>query len=184
MDAQLASTGRPLAPPGEDITVVQTYEAPRSLAEAVALLRAGNVTVVAGGTDLMPQSKTGRARFQPVLMNVQRIPELRGIGETDGCVRFGALTTVTELLEQRNGQDAFQCALAGRRSLRQRSAAQRGHHRRQYLQCLAGGRHPGAAARVQRSRRAGERGERRRYDAHLAARRVLRRAWPHAAPAD
>jgi len=62
------------------------------------LLRAGNVTVVAGGTDLMPQSKTGRARFQPVLMNVQRIPELRGIGETDGCVRFGALTTVTELL--------------------------------------------------------------------------------------
>jgi len=71
---------------------------PRSLAEAVALLRAGNVTVVAGGTDLMPQSKTGRARFQPVLMNIQRIPELRGIGETDGCVRFGALTTVTELL--------------------------------------------------------------------------------------
>src|SRR5208282_2845131 len=98
VDAQLASTGRPLAPPGEDITAVQTYEAPRSLAEAVALLRAGNVTVVAGGTDLMPQSKTGRARFQPVLMNIQRIPELRGIGETDGCVRFGALTTVTELL--------------------------------------------------------------------------------------
>jgi len=98
VDAQLASTGRPLAPPGEDITVVQTYEVPRSLAEAVALLRAGNVTVVAGGTDLMPQSKTGRARFQPVLMNIQRIPELRGIGETDGCVRFGALTTVTELL--------------------------------------------------------------------------------------
>lgn len=98
VDAQLVSTGRPLAPPGEDITVVQTYEAPRSLAEAVALLRAGNVTVVAGGTDLMPQSKTGRARFQPVLMNIQRIPELRGIGETDGCVRFGALTTVTELL--------------------------------------------------------------------------------------
>ena len=90
---------RPLAPPGEDITVVQTYEAPRSLAEAVALLRAGNVTIVAGGTDLMPQSKTGRARFQPVLMNIRRIPELRGIGETDGCVRFGALTTVTELLD-------------------------------------------------------------------------------------
>lgn len=98
MDAQLASTGRPPAPPGEDITVVQTYEAPRSLAEAVALLRAGNVTVVAGGTDLMPQSKTGRARFQPVLVNIHRIPELRGIGEMDGCVRFGALTTVTELL--------------------------------------------------------------------------------------
>ncbi|MGA9209409.1 MAG: xanthine dehydrogenase family protein subunit M [Terriglobales bacterium] len=99
MEAQLATTGLPQAPPEEDITVVKTYEAPRSLAEAVALLRAGNVTVVAGGTDLMPQSKTGRTRFHPVLMNIQRIPELREIGETAGCVRFGALTTVTELLD-------------------------------------------------------------------------------------
>ncbi len=92
-------TGRPPAPLEEDITVVTTYTAPRSLAEAVALLRAGNVTVLAGGTDLMPQSKTGRARFQPVLMNIRRIPELRGISEADGCVRFGALTTITELLD-------------------------------------------------------------------------------------
>ncbi|HKM88627.1 MAG TPA: xanthine dehydrogenase family protein subunit M [Xanthobacteraceae bacterium] len=99
MDAQLATTGRPPATPEEDITAFKTYAAPRSLAEAVALLRAGNVTVLAGGTDVMPQSRTGRARFQPVLMNIRRIPELCGIGETDGCVRFGALTTVTELLD-------------------------------------------------------------------------------------
>ena len=99
MDAPLATTARPLAAPAEDITAVKTYAAPRSLAEAVALLRAGNVTVLAGGTDLLPQSKTGRARFQPVLMNIRRIPELRGIREVDGCVRFGALTTITELLD-------------------------------------------------------------------------------------
>ena len=99
MNVQLATTERPPAAPGEDITAVKTYAAPRSLAEAVALLRAGNVTILAGGTDLMPQSKTGRARFQPVLMNIRRIAELRGIDAADGSVRFGALTTMTELLD-------------------------------------------------------------------------------------
>lgn len=99
VNVQLATTERPPAAPGEDITAVKTYAAPRSLAEAVALLRAGNVTILAGSTDLMPQSKTGRARFQPVLMNIRRIPELLGIDEADGCVRFGALTTMTELLD-------------------------------------------------------------------------------------
>jgi len=99
VNVQLATTERPPAAPGEDITAVKTYAAPRSLAEAVALLRAGNVTILAGGTDLMPQSKTGRARFQPVLMNIRRIAELRGIDAADGSVRFGALTTMTELLD-------------------------------------------------------------------------------------
>jgi len=99
VDAQLAATGRPSALAEEDITAVTTYAAPHSLAEAVALLQAGDVTVLAGGTDLMPQSKTGRARFQPLLMNIRRIPELRGIGEVEGYVRFGALTTMTELLD-------------------------------------------------------------------------------------
>ncbi len=99
MNVQLATTERPPTAPGEDITAVKTYAAPRSLAEAVALLRAGNVTILAGGTDLMPQSKTARARFQPVLMNIRRIAELRGIDAADGGVRFGALTTMTELLD-------------------------------------------------------------------------------------
>src|SRR6516165_8096192 len=75
------------------------YFAPRALDEAAELLRAGNVTILAGGTDVMPQSKAGRFRFQPVLMNVRRIAELHGISEVDGVVRLGALTTITELLE-------------------------------------------------------------------------------------
>jgi len=98
VEVKTADLSSPAAP-GEAITAVKTYAAPRSLAEAVALLRGGNVTILAGSTDLMPQSKTGRARFQPVLMNIRRIPELSGIGEGDGCVRFGALTTMTELLD-------------------------------------------------------------------------------------
>ena len=75
------------------------YKAPTSLDEAAGILRAGNVTVLAGGTDLMPQTQAGRMHFQPVLMNVRRVPELRGIAEEGGVVRIGALVTITELLE-------------------------------------------------------------------------------------
>lgn len=76
---------------------VESYFAPRSLAEAAEILRAGNVTVLAGGTDLIPQANAGRVKFAPVLMNVKRVPELRGIGEESGAVRIGALVTITEL---------------------------------------------------------------------------------------
>ena len=78
---------------------IERYAAPRSLDEAAGILSAGNVTVLAGGTDLMPQTQAGRMHFQPVLMNVRRVPELRGIAEQGGVVRIGALVTITELLE-------------------------------------------------------------------------------------
>ena len=78
---------------------IESYRVPQSLDEAAEILRAGNVTVLAGGTDLMPQTQAGRVRFQPVLMNVRRVPELGGIAERGGVVRIGALVTITELLE-------------------------------------------------------------------------------------
>lgn len=78
---------------------IEQYVRPSSLDEAAEIMRAGNVTVLAGGTDLMPQTNAGRVKFQPVLMNVQRVPELRGIAEAKGVVRIGALVTITELLE-------------------------------------------------------------------------------------
>jgi CO/xanthine dehydrogenase FAD-binding subunit len=81
------------------VGAIQRYIAPRSLDEAAEVLRAGNVTVLAGGTDVMPQTNAGRLRFQPVLMNVRRVPELAGIAEQGGVVRIGALVTITELLE-------------------------------------------------------------------------------------
>ena len=78
---------------------IESYKSPKSLEEAAEILRAGNVTVLAGGTDLMPQSQAGRLQFQPVLMNVRHVPELNGIAEEDATVRIGALVTITELLE-------------------------------------------------------------------------------------
>ncbi len=76
-----------------------SYAAPRTLDEAAELLRAGGVTVLAGGTDLMPQSQSGKLKFKPLLMNIRRVAGLRGITEAGGVVRIGALTTITDLLQ-------------------------------------------------------------------------------------
>lgn len=73
------------------------YVAPRSLEEAAELLRAGDVTVLAGGTDLMPQSKSGRVRMQSTLMNIRRVAGIRGVSQAEGNIRIGALTTISEL---------------------------------------------------------------------------------------
>jgi CO/xanthine dehydrogenase FAD-binding subunit len=81
------------------MSTIERYVAPRSLEEATELLRAGHATILAGGTDLMPQTQSGRVSFQPVLMNIRRIAELHGIARTDGGLRIGALTTITQLLE-------------------------------------------------------------------------------------
>ncbi|MDH4172938.1 MAG: FAD binding domain-containing protein, partial [Betaproteobacteria bacterium] len=78
---------------------IQTYQVPKSLEEAAEILRASNVTLFAGGTDVMPQTRAGRVKLQPVLMNLRRVPELRGIDEEGGVVRLGALVTITEMLE-------------------------------------------------------------------------------------
>lgn len=81
------------------MTALERYAAPRALGEALELLRDGDVTIVAGGTDVMPQSHSGKVKFGRTLLNVRRIPELAGIGRDGDMVRIGALTTVTALLE-------------------------------------------------------------------------------------
>ena len=78
---------------------IERYVAPRSLDEAAEILRAGNVTILAGGTDLMPQAQDGRVTFRPVLMNIRRIPGMSGIELVGDVVRIGAATTVTELMD-------------------------------------------------------------------------------------
>lgn len=81
------------------MTEIRDYVAPRSLADALRVLASGPATVLAGGTDLMPQSRAGRVRFAPTLLNVQGIDELRGVARDPGGVQIGALTTITSLLE-------------------------------------------------------------------------------------
>ncbi len=82
------------------MTTLDNYVAPTSLEQAVEQLQElGEVTILAGGTDLMPQSHAGRVKFKRTLMNIRRIPELRGISLEDGAIRIGALTTISELME-------------------------------------------------------------------------------------
>ncbi len=76
------------------------YEAPKSLADAVALLAGANgvARVLAGGTDVLIQMRSGRV--QPgLLVDVKGIAEMRSIAAENGGFRFGAAVTCMELVE-------------------------------------------------------------------------------------
>ncbi len=76
------------------------YHAPRSVGEALSLLTGmnGDAKLLAGGHSLLPMMKLRFA--QPsVLIDIHRIPELRGISEADGQIRIGAMTTESELID-------------------------------------------------------------------------------------
>lgn len=71
-----------------------------SLTQALAALAAPDGAVVlAGGTDLMPQSAVGKIKPAGALLNIRRIPGLNTISQVDGRLRIGALVTLTTLLE-------------------------------------------------------------------------------------
>jgi CO/xanthine dehydrogenase FAD-binding subunit len=71
---------------------------PRALDEALALLREepGVWRPFAGGTDLMVLLEAGRLEHRK-FFSIRHLPELRGVGESDGVVRVGALTTYTDV---------------------------------------------------------------------------------------
>ena len=75
------------------------YHAPRTIAEAISLLSSlgDDAKLLAGGHSLLPMMKLRFA--QPgVLIDINRIPELRGISENGGLIRIGAMTTENELI--------------------------------------------------------------------------------------
>lgn len=76
---------------------IERYIAPVKVAEAVEILASGGVTIVAGGTDLIPQINEGRRRYEPTLMNIQRVQELKNISLEKGEIRIGSLATVSEI---------------------------------------------------------------------------------------
>jgi aerobic carbon-monoxide dehydrogenase medium subunit len=76
------------------------YHAPRSVGEAISLLSSlgDDAKLLAGGHSLLPMMKLRFA--QPgVLIDINRIPELRGIREEGGLIRIGAMTTESELIK-------------------------------------------------------------------------------------
>lgn len=77
---------------------IEDYRAPTSLDAALACLRGGDFTVLAGGTDLMPQMHAGRVKLRRGLLNVTRIDALYGVARVGDALRIGALVTITELM--------------------------------------------------------------------------------------
>jgi len=76
------------------------YAAPKTLEEAVALLAGANgqARVLAGGTDLLIQMRSGRAEPE-LLVDIKAIPEMKALVEDAGSYRVGAAVTCMELIE-------------------------------------------------------------------------------------
>ena len=70
---------------------------PRTLPEAMAFLREHeNTRILAGGTDLLPSMR--QKLFAPEhVLDIGRIPELKGIRETGQGTEIGALTALAEI---------------------------------------------------------------------------------------
>jgi len=76
------------------------YEAPSSLGDAIALLAgaSGTSRILAGGTDIIVQMETDL--IEPdFLIDIKKIPELRGITVENGVFRVGAAVTGMELTD-------------------------------------------------------------------------------------
>ena len=76
------------------------YEAPETTEAAVALLagESGLARVLAGGTDLLVQLRSGMTE-PDLVVDVKRIAEMRAITEEDGGFRIGAAVSAAELGE-------------------------------------------------------------------------------------
>src|SRR5574337_278186 len=79
--------------------LAERYIAATSLTQALAALAMpGGAIVLAGGTDLMPQSNAGKVKGALTLLNIRRVPGIDTVALADGRLRIGALVTLTTLL--------------------------------------------------------------------------------------
>ncbi len=75
------------------------YHAPKSLPDAIALLSqyGDEAKLLAGGHSMLPMMKL-RFAEPSHLIDLGKIPELKGIREVDGEIRIGAMTTENDLI--------------------------------------------------------------------------------------
>jgi len=77
------------------------YAAPETLEEAIAALASGggDAKLLAGGHSLVPLMKL-RLATPTLLVDLRRVPGLRGIERNDGTLRIGAMTRHADLQER------------------------------------------------------------------------------------
>ena len=85
-----------------------SYAAPTTVQAAVAVLAeaSGAARVLAGGTDLLVQLRSGHSR-PDLIVDIKRIPGLIGIREADGCFVIGAATPCAVIGEHRALREAW-----------------------------------------------------------------------------
>ena len=84
------------------------YHAPKTIKEAVKLLAAskGKGRILAGGTDLLVQMKSGAAA-PGIIIDVKKIPEMIGIVEKKGAFTIGAATPAAVMGEHKKLRKAW-----------------------------------------------------------------------------
>ena len=121
---------------------VERYLAPTSLIQALAVLGGpGGTVVLAGGTDLMPQSNAGKVRPAGTLLNIRRIEALDLIVVDGATLVLGSLVTIGRLqkdaLVREHAPVLVEVAerSASRSAIPQRSAATCATRRRPATRC-------------------------------------------------
>ena len=84
------------------------YHAPKTIKEAVKLLAASKRKgrILAGGTDLLVQMKSGAAA-PGIIIDVKKIPEMIGVTEKKGAFTIGAATPAAALGENKKLRKAW-----------------------------------------------------------------------------
>jgi carbon-monoxide dehydrogenase medium subunit len=94
------------------------YHAPKTLPDALGMLAqfGDDAKLLAGGHSLLPMMKMRFA--QPAhLIDLGKIPELRGVREEGGTIRIGAMTTENELIWSKLLQDKCPLLVEGARQI-------------------------------------------------------------------
>lgn len=77
---------------------VERYLAPTGLVQALAVLGGpGGATILAGGTDLMPQGRAGRVQAAATLLNIRRVTGLDAVTLDGAVLVLGSLATIGRL---------------------------------------------------------------------------------------
>lgn len=82
------------------------FRVPRSLDELLKEFPGENTRLVAGGTDLWPNMKRRHQQAGTVL-SLMSIPELRSLDQSNGELRIGATTTLSQIIENDEVRERF-----------------------------------------------------------------------------